>query len=504
MNVAEYLEQHAAAEPDRIAIRFEGRSITYGQLNRDSNRLASAMRQSGIAVGDRVALYLPNVPEFAVAYYAAQKLGAVPVTINAILKTEEVRYLLNDSGAVAVLTVSELTRYVPADCAALRLRIVVDEAVMPAGWVALGDLLGRGSESFDSVQRASEDVAALLYSSGTTGFPKGVALTQHNIHSNIALPPKSRYSDYRPGDRLATFLPLFHVYGQNYIMNAAILAGATIVLFPRFIPDIVLRAIGDEHITHFFAVPTIYIGLLNMDLSPYDLSSLRYEMSAAATMPEEISRRWAERFGRRVYEGYGLTECSPFSCYNDSEEHRFGSVGRAIEGFELKIFDESDHELPFGEQGEIVIRGDGVMQGYWNRPEESKVALRGGWLHTGDVGRMDQDGYVYITDRVKDMINVSGFKVWPAEVEQYLYKMPGIQEVAVYGVPAVPQGEQVAAAVVLKPGATVSADDIIAYCRENIAAYKVPARIDLVAELPKSASGKILKRILRQQFADRD
>ena len=170
----------------------------------------------------------------------------------------------------------------------------------------------------------------------------------------------------------------------------------------------------------------------------------------------------------------------------------------------MKIFDESDHELPFGEQGEIVIRGDGVMQGYWNRPEESKVALRGGWLHTGDVGRMDQDGYVYITDRVKDMINVSGFKVWPAEVEQYLYKMPGIQEVAVYGVPAVPQGEQVAAAVVLKPGATVSADDIIAYCRENIAAYKVPARIDLVAELPKSASGKILKRILRQQFADRD
>ncbi|MBK7022345.1 MAG: long-chain fatty acid--CoA ligase [Sulfuritalea sp.] len=504
MNVAEYLEQHAAAEPDRVAIRFEGRSITYGQLNRDSNRLASAMRQSGIAVGDRVALYLPNVPQFAVAYYAAQKLGVVPVTINAILKTEEVRYLLDDSGAVAVLTVSELTRHVPADCAALRLRIVVDEAVMPAGWVALGDLLGRGSESFDSVQRASEDVAALLYSSGTTGFPKGVALTQHNIHSNIALPPKSRYSDYRPGDRLATFLPLFHVYGQNYIMNAAILAGATIVLFPRFIPDIVLRAIGDEHITHFFAVPTIYIGLLNMDLSPYDLSSLRYEMSAAATMPEEISRRWAERFGRRVYEGYGLTECSPFSCYNDSEEHRFGSVGRAIEGFELKIFDESDHELPFGEQGEIVIRGDGVMQGYWNRPEESKVALRGGWLHTGDVGRMDQDGYVYITDRGKDMINVSGFKVWPAEVEQYLYKMPGIQEVAVYGVPAVPQGEQVAAAVVLKPGATVSADDIIAYCRENIAAYKVPARIDLVAELPKSASGKILKRILWQQFADRD
>jgi long-chain acyl-CoA synthetase len=499
MNIAEYLERHAALTPDRIAIRFEGRSITYGQLNRDANRLASSLRTAGVAVGDRVALYLPNVPEFATAYYAAQKLGAIPVTINAILKTEEVRYLLDDSGASVVITMDELTRFVADDCAALRLRVVVEPTPASAAWVALPDLLAGGADTFESVQRSADDVAALLYSSGTTGFPKGVALTQHNIHSNIALPPQARYSDYRPGDRLAAFLPLFHVYGQNYIMNAAILAGATIVLFARFVPDLVLRAIGDEKITHFFAVPTIYINLLAMDLSGYDLSSLRYEMSAAATMPEEISRRWTERFGRRVFEGYGLTECSPFSCYNDSTEHRFGSVGRAIEGFELKIFDESDHELPFGEQGEIVIRGDGVMQGYWMRPEESKTSLRGGWLHTGDVGRMDQDGYVYITDRVKDMINVSGFKVWPAEVEQYLYKLPGVQEAAVYGVPAAAQGEKVVVAVVLKAGATLSADDIIAYCREHIAAYKVPARVDIVKELPKSPSGKLLKRVLRQQ-----
>jgi long-chain acyl-CoA synthetase len=273
------------------------------------------------------------------------------------------------------------------------------------------------------------------------------------------------------------------------------------VLFSRFVPDVVLRAIGEERITHFFAVPTIYINLLAMDLSAYDLSSLRYEMSAAATMPEEISRRWTERFGRRVFEGYGLTECSPFSCYNDSVEHRFGSVGRAVDGFELKIFDESDRELPFGEQGEIVIRGDGVMQGYWNRVDESATSLRGGWLHTGDVGRMDKDGYVYITDRVKDMINVSGFKVWPAEVEQYLYKLPGVQEAAVYGIPAGAQGEKVIVAVVLKAGATLTAEDIIAYCRQNIAAYKVPAQVDIVKELPKSPSGKLLKRVLRQQAA---
>jgi long-chain acyl-CoA synthetase len=499
MNVAEYLEQHAAQTPDRLAIRFEGRSISYGQLNRDANRLASGLRALGVEAADRVALYLPNVPEFAVAYYATQKLGAIPVTINAILKTEEVRYLLDDSGASVVISMGDLTRFVADDCAALRLRVAVDAQAAATPWLALTDLLARGNDTFDSVQREADDVAALLYSSGTTGFPKGVALTQHNIHTNIALPPLARYSDYRPGDRLATFLPLFHVYGQNYIMNAAILAGATIVLFARFVPDVVLRAIGEERITHFFAVPTIYINLLAMDLSAYDLSSLRYEMSAAATMPEEISRRWTARFGRRVFEGYGLTECSPFSCYNDSERHRFGSVGRAVDGFELKIFDELDHEMPRGEQGEIVIRGDGVMQGYWMRPDESRTSLRGGWLHTGDVGRMDADGYVYITDRVKDMINVSGFKVWPAEVEQYLYKMPGVQEAAVYGIPAGAQGEQVAVALVLKAGATLGAADIIDYCREHIAAYKVPARVDIVAELPKSPSGKLLKRVLRQQ-----
>ncbi len=499
MNVAQYLERHAAQTPDLVAIRFEGRSISYGQLNSDANRLASSLRAAGVAAADRVALYLPNVPEFAVAYYAAQKLGAIPVTINAILKMEEVRYLLDDSGASVVLTMDELTGYVSDDCTALRLRIVVDPKGAKPGWSALADLLAQGSDKFESVQRGPEDIAALLYSSGTTGFPKGVSLTQHNIHSNIALPPLARYSDYRPGDRLATFLPLFHVYGQNYIMNAAFLAGATMVLFSRFVPDVVLRAIGEERITHFFAVPTIYINLLAMDLSGYDLSSLRYEMSAAATMPEEISRRWTERFGRRVFEGYGLTECSPFSCYNDSVEHRFGSVGRAVDGFELKIFDESDRELPFGEQGEIVIRGDGVMQGYWMRPDESKTSLRSGWLHTGDVGRMDKDGYVYITDRVKDMINVSGFKVWPAEVEQYLYKLPGVQEAAVYGIPAGAQGEKVVVAVVLKAGATLTAEDIIAYCRQNIAAYKVPAQVDIVKELPKSPSGKLLKRVLRQQ-----
>jgi len=495
VNLAEMLKRRAGASPDHPAILFEGSTITYRELDERSSQLAHAMAERGIAAGDRIAIFLPNVPEFAVVYYAAQRLGAVPVSINAIFRSAEVEYLVNDSGSRMVFTTGELAGFVPRDkCAALERLVVVDEAAGPeslAEWVS-----GRPT-AFDPVPRAADDPAALLYSSGTTGFPKGVTLTQANIASNIATAAK--YSGYRPDDRLAAFLPLFHVYGQNYILNAAILSGATVALFRRFVPDQVLRSVERDRITMFFGVPTIFIGLLSMDLTPWDLSSIRYEMSAAATMPEEISRRWTERFGRRVYEGYGLTECSPFACYNDLVEHRFGSVGRAVEGFELAIFDEDDREVPRGEWGEIVIRGPGVMKGYWNRPQDTERALRGGWLHSGDIGRMDEDGYVYIVDRVKDMINVSGFKVWPAEVEQYLYRMPQVQEVAVYGIPHPEKGEQVAVAVVPRAGQALSAEEVIAYCRENIAAYKVPARVDVVSELPKSATGKILKRVLRDQ-----
>ncbi|MFO1294275.1 MAG: long-chain-fatty-acid--CoA ligase [Rubrivivax sp.] len=497
MNLASNLERHAAERPAHAAVLFEGGSLGYAELDAAASRLAQGLRARGIAAGERVALYLPNIPEYLVAYYAAQKLGAITVAINSIFRSAEVQYLLADSGARVVFTVAELVPFVPrAECPALE-QIVVCEGEAPAGCATLAEWSAGGNTSCPGVACAPEAPAALLYSSGTTGFPKGVTLTQRNIASNIAA--AARYSGYRPDDRLAAFLPLFHVYGQNYIMNAAVHAGATLVLFRRFVPEPVLQAVARERITMFFGVPTIFIGLLAMDLSKYDLSSIRYEMSAAATMPEEISRRWTERFGRRVYEGYGLTECSPFACYNDLVEHRFGSVGRAIEGFELAIFDEAERELPRGRWGEIVIRGPGVMQGYWRRPEDSAQALRGGWLHSGDIGRMDDAGYVYIVDRVKDMINVAGFKVWPAEVEQYLYKLPGVQEVAVYGLPHPDKGEQVVAAVVPRPGHALGAEDVLAYCRTHIAAYKVPARVDIVAELPKSATGKILKRVLREQ-----
>lgn len=510
MNLADSLRRWARDTPTQPAILFEGRVIDYAELDAQADRLAHALRAHGIQAGDRVALFLPNVPEFAVAYYAAQKLGAVTVSINAIFKSAEVEYLLADSGAVVLFTLAELAGFVPRDAApALRHVVVCDGPATgrtagsaPPGTEALADWLAAvppHSGAFDPVERAPDDAASLLYSSGTTGFPKGVTLTQRNVASNVATAAAA--SDYRREDRLALFLPLFHVYGQNYILNAAVHAGATVALFRRFVPEPVLDAIQRDRITMFFGVPTIFIGLLGMDLSRWDLSSIRYEMSAASTMPEAVSRRWTERFGRRIFEGYGLTECSPFAAYNDAVEHRFGSVGRAVEGFALAIHDEHGDELPRGEWGEIVIRGPGVMAGYWNRPQETADALRGGWLHSGDIGRMDAEGYVYIVDRVKDMINVSGFKVWPAEVEQYLYRIADVHECAVYGIPDAAKGEQVAVALVARPGSGLDGERVIAWCRANLAAYKVPARVDLVTELPKSATGKLLKRVLRDQAA---
>jgi long-chain acyl-CoA synthetase len=503
MNLSASLQRWARETPDHPAILFEGRGIGYAELDARASRIAHALRARGVAAGDRVALYLPNVPDFAACYYAAQRLGAVPVSINAIFRSAEVEYLLADSGATVAFTVAELAGQVPrANCPALARVVVVDapRGGAPAGTESLDDwlaVLPPDADRFEPVERRAEDPAALLYSSGTTGFPKGVTLTQHNVATNVATAAAA--SGYRRDDVLACFLPLFHVYGQNYILNGAVHAGATVALFRRFVPEAVLDAIERDRITLFFGVPTIFIALLGMDLSGRDLSSIRYEMSAASTMPEEVSRRWTERFGRRVFEGYGLTECSPFACYNDAVEHRFGSVGRAVAGFELAIHDEQGRERPRGEWGEIVIRGPGVMAGYWNRPQETAEALRDGWLHSGDIGRMDEDGYVFIVDRVKDMINVAGFKVWPAEVEQYLYRIEAIHECAVYGVPDPVKGEQVAVAVVAKPGSGLTGAQVIDWCREHLAAYKVPARVDLVASLPKSATGKLLKRVLREQ-----
>jgi len=498
MNISEHVERTAQRHPEHPAVVFEGKLVSYGVLNRCANALANSLKRHGVRRGDRVALYLPNIPAFALAYLAVQKAGAIAVSINSIFKWEEVRYIVNDSRPKIVFTTAELLPNLPRpECPSVE-HTVLCEGSEPDE-IPLDDWLAADAPGFKTENMQPDDPAALLYSSGTTGFPKGVTLTHHNIQSNIRTTAK--YAGFRGSDRLACFLPLFHVFAQNFIMNGCFEVGATLVLWRRFVPDAVIAGIQRERVTLFFSVPTIYIALLNAGVPTAKLASIRYYFSAAATMPQEISKRWADTFGQLVHEGYGLTECAPCAAYNHVSKHKFGSIGTAIENFQIRIFDENDKEVPRDQWGEIVIRGPGVMKGYWNNPRETEIALRGGWLHSGDIGRMDKEGYVYIVDRVKDMVNVSGFKVWPAEVENILYRHPAVKEAAVYGVPDPLKGEQVRAAVVVKEGKQASPKELIGHCRDYLAVYKAPERIDIVGELPKSATGKILKRVLRDDAA---
>ncbi len=496
MNVAQNVETAARLFPDKTAILFEGKQTSYSELNAAVNRLANAIKANGIQKGDRVALYLPNIPEFAICYLATLKTGAIAVSVNPMLKSYELKYIMNDSGAALLFTVGDLLENLKQDEYENLKHVVVCEGDAQENPM-LDTWMEKGAGEFQTADLHPDEPASILYTSGTTGFPKGATLTHGNVVSNTWA--TVHHAGFTPNDRMPLFLPLFHVFGQNFIMNGTFTSCATIAMYRRYVPDLVLDSISRDHITMFFAVPAIYIALLNTDLSKYDLSSIRYEFSAASTMPREISSQWTERFGRPIFEGYGLTECSPFACYNHDFRHKFGSVGTPVENFEIKIFDEHDKEVPLGKWGEICVRGPGVMQGYWNRPDETGETLRNGWLHSGDTGCMDHEGYVFIVDRVKDMINVSGFKVWPAEIEQFLYTHPAIRELAVYGLPHPEKGETVRAAIVLKENAGATAEDITSFCRENLANYKVPASVEFVDELPKNATGKILKQVLRDQ-----
>ena len=494
MNIAKKLERARLFFPDKPALVFEGNSYSYRQLDEAVNRLANGLRTLGVEKGDRVALFLPNIPEFVFGYYAAQKIGAIAVSVNAMLKRHELKYIVNDAGASVLLTTAFLRQEVIDEDLPVLKHVIVTEGEAGDD-LSLEGLMAKGDTLFKIAETDMHDPAAILYTSGTTGFPKGAVLTQMNIGSNSF--SASHHSGFRPDDRLHLFLPLFHCFGQNYILNGGISKCATLVLHRRFEPEPVLEAIQKERVTLFFAVPTVFIYFLNMDTSGYDLSSLRYCFTAAANMPQETAMGWKEKFGMIIHEGYGLTECSPFASYNHDFSHKFGSIGMPIENVDMKIADESGNELPVGEMGEIIIRGPNVMKEYWRNPEATAAAIQNGWLRSGDIGMTDGDGYFYITDRVKDMINVAGFNVYPNEVEQVLYRHPAVHEVAVYGVSDPIKGEAVHAAIVLKENAEATPEQILDFCRTNMAVYRVPRKVVFVDQLPKSATGKILKRILR-------
>lgn len=497
MNVAQNLERSARLFPAAPAIEFEGRSIPYAELEASASRAAHGLRALGAEPGDRVGLFLPNLPAFAIAYLAAQKVGAVAVSINALLKTDELRHVLADSGASIVFTTAALLPELAplrGELPALR-ETIVCEGEAPGERTLEGLCEGR-PDAFRAREMERDDPAAILYTSGTTGKQKGAVLSHGNVVSNYH--STCHYVGCRPGDRHALFLPLFHCFGQDFILNAALNSGGTVLLHRRFDPGATPGLLRDQRMTHLYAVPTIYIYLLNAGLRPADLPDVRYCFSAAATMPVEVARRWQQTFGLAVHEGYGLTETSPFAAYNHEYAHRPGSIGTPIENVEMKVVAADDGEVADGEWGEICIRGPNVMLGYHNRPAETAEALRGGWFHTGDVGYRDEDGFYFLVDRVKDMINCAGFKVWPREVEEVLYAHPAVKECAVVGLADEVKGESVAAFIVLQAGASVTVDQIEAFCRERMAAYKVPRRIELVDAIPRSPTGKILKRVLRE------
>ena len=501
MNIFDSLQSAKNWYPNRAAMIFRGQSMAYRELYEQTCRLSAVLKKRfDVKRGDRAALFLPNIPEFVIVYYAIQRLGAIAVSLNVMLKRDEVDFILCDSGAKLIVTVPSLLEQVPGNVPTLRAIVSVGETNR-SGCVTFSDLLLESAAEIPAASLDGDEGAAILYTSGTTGKPKGALLTHNNLRFNAEATKGA--TQMRADDRLLCFLPLFHCFGQNFIMNSAVDTGAALILHERFVPNEILESVLANRATIFLAVPAVYIRFLAQpDIERY-LQPIRYYFTAAASMPMEVARRWRERFGKVIHEGYGLTETSPFASYNHPVEYRDGSVGTPLKGVEIKVVDDEGETLPSGEIGEIAIKGPNVMKGYYNRPEETTEAIRDGWFLSGDIGKMDEDGYVYLIDRAKDMVNVSGFKVWPREVEEVLAKHQAIVEAAVIGVPDPVSGEAVKAFVVKKEGARLTDQEIIDFCRDRIAVYKAPREAEFIEALPRNPSGKVLKRELRIREAEK-
>jgi long-chain acyl-CoA synthetase len=447
------------------------------------------LRERGLAPGDRVGVMLPNVPYFALAYFGVLRAGGVVVPMNVLLKGREVAFYLRDPEARLLLAWHDVE-----DAA----REGAEQEGAELISVAPGDLeraLAEADPAPELADRDGEDTAVILYTSGTTGTPKGAELTHANLDTNSEVTVRTLY-DARETDVLLGALPLFHAFGQTCGLNAGIRAGACLSLIPRFDPGKALEIIERDRVTIFEGVPTMYHAMLNHpERDRVDLSSVRLCVSGGAAMPVEVMRSFEEAFGAEVLEGYGLSETSPVASFNHPHrERKPGSIGTPIEGVEMKVVDEDGKDLPQGEVGEIAIRGHNVMKGYWRRPDATDEVMRDGWFHTGDMAHVDEDGYFFIVDRKKDMIIRGGYNVYPREIEEVLYEHPAVSQAAVVAVPDEAMGEEVGAAVALKPGQEVEAAELTAFVKERVAAYKYPRRIWFVDDLPKGPTGKILKR----------
>ena len=526
----EFLRISAQKYPDKTALIYFDGKMTYKELDVLTDRFAAALADLGVKKGDRVALFLPNTPLFVISYYGALKAGAVVTAMSPLYKEREVEHQLNDSEAETIVLLDLLYPIVEKVWERTKLRNVIVGSLrdyMPSFKAFLGSLLGKipsrhverranvyffrelvaryGANPPKIEINPKEDLAALQYTGGTTGISKGAMLTHMNLVSNAVM--CKEWLQPREGEEVVlTVLPLFHIYGMTTSMNAPILFAGTMVLLPRFDPVAVLQAIHKYRVTVFCGAPTMYAMLLaHSDLKKYDLTSVRFCISGAAPLPPDVQKKFMEVTGGVLVEGYGLTESSPVTHANPLDRTmktvKIGSIGIPWPDTDAKIVDieTGEKELPPGEVGELIVRGPQVMKGYWKMPEETSAVLRDGWLYTGDVGKMDEDGYFYITDRKKDLIKYKGYSVYPRELEDVLYEHPAVKLCGVIGKPDPVAGEIPKAFVVLKEGATVTEEELMKFVNEKVAPYKAIRELEIRKELPLSAVGKVLRRVLREE-----
>jgi long-chain acyl-CoA synthetase len=488
-NIADLLSQSTDLRPDHVAVRVDENELSYAALDRAAARVAGLLRAKGVQPGDRVGIMLPNVAHFAVCYYGALRVGAAIVPMNPLLKEREVAFHLGDSEARVILAWHQFADAAHAGAEHAGVECVLVE---PGQFEAL---LQRCQPADEVIDRRPEDTAVILYTSGTTGKPKGAELTHENILRNVEV----TVGLFGLDERAVTLgaLPFFHAFGQTCALNATVSVGGTLTLIPRFEAGKALAILGRDAVTVFEGVPTMYAAMLHHDAADTaDTSALEVCVSGGAAMPVEIMRAFEAKFGCEILEGYGLSETSPVASFNRrGRQRRPGSIGLPIDGVEMRLVDDAAKPIGEGDVGEIQIRGHNVMKGYWRRPEATADAIDAeGWFSTGDIARIDEDGYFFIVDRKKELIIRGGFNIYPREIEEVLYEHPDVREAAVIGIPHAELGEEVAAAVALKSGAQSTPEVLRDFVKQRVAAYKYPRHVWLVDELPKGPTGKIVKR----------
>jgi long-chain acyl-CoA synthetase len=488
-SLATFLTDSAARDPEHPALKLDDAVLTYGQLDDLTQRVAGLLAAKGIGVGDRVGVMLPNVPHFAIAYYGILRAGGVVVPMNVLLKGRETTFYLKDPGAKAIFAWADFADAARTGAEESGAELIVVE---PMGFFEL--LAGAEKAHATPVERGGDETAVILYTSGTTGTPKGAELTHENMRRN-AEAAKGLFSLGADAVTLGA-LPLFHSFGQTCGLNATMAAGGLLTLIPRFDPGKALEIIQRDRVNVFEGVPTMYGAMLHHPgAESFDTSTLKVCASGGSALPVEAMKAFEAKFHCKILEGYGLSETSPVASFNHPDRDRKpGSIGTPIAGVEMKVVDDAGDEVPVGEVGEIVITGHNVMKGYWNRADATEEAIRDGWFFTGDMAKVDEDGYFFIVDRKKDLIIRGGYNVYPREIEEVLYEHPAVREAAVVAMPHDDLGEEVGAAVALKDGEDATVEELQRFVKDQVAAYKYPRKVWLVDELPKGPTGKILKR----------